>query len=323
MRDRGRALITGNGPSSRPVKDGMTLHPAGSALVIGAALVTAGCTVTVDSHSEILREEKRFAVEGRADVRVTTFDGAIEVHGWDKPEVVIEIEKRGPTKGALEGLQILSNQKGQVIELEVKRPRSESFTGMGLHRSAYARLIVNVPRETDIRARSGDGAIRVERIRGRIDLRTSDGSIRVSNAGGELTLDTSDGSVTVEGVEGKLAVDTGDGSVNIGGRLDALKVRTGDGSIVYRAEPATLMTEPWEIVTGDGGVTLYLPPDFGAELDAHTGDGTIRNDLAVERPDAERDRDASERRTLRGRIGAGGKVLRVRSGDGAIRLKVN
>ena len=162
----GRTLNSRNGPSSRPVYVGMTLHPTGSAVVLGAALVAAGCTVTVDSHSEILREEKRFAVDGRADVRVTTFDGSIEVRAWDKPEVVIEIEKRGPTKGALDDLQILSEQKGQVIELEVKRPRSESFTGMGLHRSAYARLIVNVPRETDVRARSGDGAIRVERIRG-------------------------------------------------------------------------------------------------------------------------------------------------------------
>ena len=116
-------------------------------------------------------------------------------------------------------------------------------------------------------------------------------------------------------------MDTGDGSVNIAGRLDALKVRTGDGSIVYRAEPGTSMTESWEIITGDGGVTLYLPPDFGAELDAHTGDGTIRNDLAVESANVEGDRDARERRTLRGRIGAGGKVLRVRTGDGAIRLK--
>ena len=41
------------------------------------------------------------------------------------------------------------------------------------------------------------------------------------------------------------------------------------------------MTEPWEITTGDGSVSLYLPPDFSAELDAHTGDGSIRNDLNV------------------------------------------
>ena len=34
------------------------------------------------------------------------------------------------------------------------------------------------------------------------------------------------------------------------------------------------MADDWDITTGDGSVSLYLPSDFGAELDAHTGDGT-------------------------------------------------
>ena len=41
------------------------------------------------------------------------------------------------------------------------------------------------------------------------------------------------------------------------------------------------MTDDWDISTGDGGVSLYLPTGFGAELDAHTGDGSIRNDLDI------------------------------------------
>ena len=42
---------------------------------------------------------------------------------------------------------------------------------------------------------------------------------------------------------------------------------------------------------------------------------------------SETDRDSEraerDRRTLRGQIGAGGQLLRVRTGDGAIRLKLN
>ena len=289
------------------------------AVVLGLGLISTGCTVTVDSHSEIVREEKRFAVTGRADVRVSTFDGSIEIQSWDKPDVVIEIEKRGPNKAAIDGLEVVSERRGNVIELEVKRPRAESFSGIGLHRTAYARLIVNVPRDVDVRARSGDGSIRVERINGRLDLRTGDGSIRVAEVAGDLTLNTGDGSVTVDGAEGRLSVDTGDGAVNVSGKLSSMKLHTGDGSIVYRAQPGTAMVDPWEITTGDGGVSLYLPPDFGAELDAHTGDGSIRNDLDVE----EAVEGANSKRTLRGKLGAGGKLLRIRTGDGAIRLKGN
>lgn len=292
-----------------------------SAFAVGLALASTACTVTVDSHSEIVREEKRFTVDGRADVRVSTFDGAIEIHSWDKPNIVIEIEKRGPTVEAVAALQVVSEQKGRVIEVEVKRPRNETFHGIGLHRRASARLIVNVPRDTDIRAHSGDGSIRIERINGRVDLRTGDGSIRASEVSGELTLDTGDGSVTVEEAEGKLSIETGDGSVNVSGRLNGLRLHTGDGSIVYRVQPGAKMTEPWEITTGDGGVSLYLPADFDADLDAHTGDGSIRNDLAVE--NVERDGEERTRRSLRARLGAGGRLLRIRTGDGAIRLKSN
>ena len=82
------------------------------------------------------------------------------------------------------------------------------------------------------------------------------------------------------------------------------------------ADPGSTMGENWEITTGDGSVSLYLPTGFGAELDAHTGDGSIRSDLAGLPPPT---REQS-RRTLRGKIGDGGKLLRVRTGDGAIRL---
>jgi DUF4097 and DUF4098 domain-containing protein YvlB len=294
----------------------MRLSNSAGAIVAGLALVSAGCTITVNSHSEVAREEKKFTVNGRPDLRLATFDGAIEVQSWDRPYVLVEIEKRGPSKESIDALQVIAEQKGTLIDIEVKAPRTETYTGIGLHRTASARLIVNVPRESDVRARSGDGSIKVDRVSGRVELQTGDGSIRVAEIVGELTLDTADGSITVEGAQGKLTLDTGDGSVNVSGKLASIRLHTGDGSIVYRAEPGTTMTDPWEITTGDGSVSLYLPPDFSADLDAHTGDGSIRNDL-----DLEDSGEKGERRTLRGKIGTGGKLLRVRTGDGTIRLR--
>ena len=83
------------------------------------------------------------------------------------------------------------------------------------------------------------------------------------------------------------------------------------------------MDDDWEISTGDGSVAIYLPTGFNADLDAHTGDGRIRNDLDVVRATRGSDDgdDERERRTLRGRLGQGGKRLRVQTGDGSITLK--
>ena len=303
--------------------------PAAVPAVLALGLIAAGCVVHVDTQAQIVREEKRFRVSGVPDLQLVTFDGSIEVRAWDKPDVLVEVEKRGATKEAVEALQIVATQDGGRIELEVKRPRSESFSGIGFHRSASANLIVSVPRHVDLRARTGDGSIRVERITGKLELRTGDGSIHASEISGEALLNTGDGSVTVAGAQGALDIDTGDGGVNVSGRVDRLKVRTGDGSVVFRGEPDLKMAGNWEISTGDGSVTLYLPPNFDAVVDAHTGDGSVRSELSVSGDDQlERDGDDNDhrkesRRSLKGRLGAGGNNLRIRSGDGTIRLRVS
>jgi len=284
--------------------------------LLAASCLASACTVTLDSQSEIVRDEKRFTIKGTPSVHVTTFDGSIHIQSWDKAEVLVEIEKRGPTREAVDALEVKSSQDGDTIEVEVKKPQS-TFRVVGMRLSPTARLTVWLPKRADVKARSGDGSIAIEHVNGRIELHTGDGSIRANDIAGELTLNTGDGSVTVDEAEGRLALDTGDGGVNVSGRLSGVRLHTGDGSIVYRAQPGTAMSEDWDITTGDGGVSLYLPSDFGAELDAHTGDGAIRNDLNVTSAGS---REA-DRRTVRGRLGNGGRQLRIRTGDGSIRLR--
>lgn len=286
--------------------------------VLVPALLAAGCTVTVDSQGQIVREEKRFKVAGIPSVNATTFDGSIQVQSWDNPDVLVEIEKRAPTRASIAQIEVHTSQDGNTVNVEALRPRHLNFRIVGFNLSPSARLIVWVPKRSDVRARSGDGSIAIDRVSGKIDLHTGDGSIRASDITGDLDLSSGDGSVTVDNAEGRLALDTGDGSVNVSGKLAAVRLHTGDGSIVYRAQPGTTMAGDWDITTGDGGVSLYLPADFGAELDAHTGDGTIRNDLDLAASGRE-----NTRRTVRGRLGAGGRQLRIRTGDGSIRLKTS
>src|SRR3954449_7416580 len=87
------------------------------------AFWVAGCTVTLDSQSQIVREEKRFTVKGSPTVHLTTFDGAIQIQSWDKSDVLVEIEKRGPTRESVDALEIKSSQSGDTIEIEVVKPR--------------------------------------------------------------------------------------------------------------------------------------------------------------------------------------------------------
>jgi hypothetical protein len=289
------------------------------ALAVALPFSLAGCVV-VDSQGHIAREEKRFTVTGTPELHLTTFDGAIEIRSGDTKAIVVEIEKRGPTQEAIDQLKIETKQDGNRVEIEVKKPAREIvFFGVG-HMSPTAKLIVTMPPEGNVVARSGDGSIRIEHVHGQLQLRTGDGSIRGTDIGGQLTLATGDGSVTLEDVDGDLDVDTGDGSVSVAGKLTIAKLHTGDGSITFRAASGTSMKDDWSMTTGDGGIALYLPSDFAAQLDAHTGDGSIRSELSMTTDGDDGDRERA-RRTLKGKIGAGGRLLRIRTGDGSIRIK--
>ena len=286
---------------------------------MSAASLCSACVV-VDSQGHITREEKRFHVTGTPDLRLSTFDGAIDIRAGEGRDVLVEIEKRGPSKETVERLQVDATQDGNRIQVDVKRPAGDSaFFGIGHHISPTARLIVTMPRRGNIAARSGDGSIRIDAVHGRVELRTGDGSIRAHEIGGQVVLDTNDGSVVLDGVDGDVDLTTGDGSVTVSGKPGALRVKTGDGSITLRADPGTVMQDDWSVTSGDGGVTVYLPSDFAADLDAHTGDGAIRSDLDITGGNS----DDRERRSLRGRLGGGGKVLKIRTSDGSIRLKAS
>ena len=81
--------------------------------------------------------------------------------------------------------------------------------------------------------------------------------------------------------------------------------------------PGSVASGDWDISTSDGSVTLALPDAFNAELDAHTGDGSVHmQDLQVSNVTGE-----ITRHSVRGRLGAGGSTVRVRTGDGSITLK--
>ena len=152
---------------------------------------------------------------------------------------------------------------------------------------------------------------------GHLDLRTGDGSIRGRDLGGDVKAHTGDGSIRLDGVNGTLDVDTGDGSVTASGRLSSVQARTGDGSVTIHAEAGSSPTADWDFRTGDGSVTLELPDGFNGELDAHTGDGGIRmNDITLSNVTG-----TISKNTVRGRIGSGGRAVRVRTGDGSITLK--
>ena len=275
----------------------------GFALPVALTILLAapGCVdiVGADLNKYVERDEKHFAVSGAPDVTLSTFDGSIEVRPWDRPDVQVIIEKRGRDKDDVAMIDVKAEQHGNRIDINVTEPKRD-HGGFNLHfNNRSAKLIVSVPTSSDVTANSGDGSIDVERVTGRVQLRSGDGSIRGRMLGGAVDANTGDGSVTLDG------------------KLTTVHVHTGDGSVVVRADAGSSPSADWDIVTGDGSVTLEVPDGFGAELDAHTGDGNIHvGDLTLSNVIGKVGKNS-----LRGTLGEGGRSVRLRTGDGSITLK--
>ena len=289
---------------------------SGAALLALAVAGSTACSINLNAEQYVNKEHKTFAVTGKADVELKTFDGSIEVTSWDKPEVSITIERRADTQAEAEALKVTAEQTGSRIVVEALKPEGrDSQVQVGFHHGRSVRFVVNVPRTTDLNATSGDGSISVSGIDGRVEARSGDGSIATTDIKGDVGLDTGDGSISADNISGNLKINTGDGSVSVKGQPRGLVAHTGDGSVsVDVTSSSASPVADWELTTGDGGIHVTLPANFNAQVDAHTGDGGIdANDFGL-RPTGE------DRNDLRGAIGSGGPTIRLRTGDGGITL---
>ena len=311
----------------------MTLQirrPAFAAVALFASTALGACEVNLHTEGLSSRDVRTFKVTGAPDVVLETFDGAIEVHSWDRSEVEVEVEKRAMEQPLIDQMKVDVEQQGDRIVVRVTGPARADFRGItvGMHISPTARLRVAVPRATNLEARSGDGSIRVEALDGKLVLNTVDGSVTGVRVSGDIRIRTGDGSIKLDDVAGNLDLETEDGSIGIDAKPAALHAKTGDGTIRVTIDPDSAMAADWDLTTGDGSVILTLPSGFNAELDAETSDGVVRSDhpllkeLTAERREGEDgDERRERRRSLRTRMGEGGKILKVRTGDGTIRIE--
>jgi len=276
---------------------------------------------------------KTYKISGVAELRLDARDGNVRVTGADSPQIEARITAIDWRISENE-VRVVERQNGDRVEIEVKAPR---LHGNGTGRWAIE-IELHVPRNANLDIHSGDGNITAHglatraarkedgalstiapavarQLAGPVRLATGDGNITLEGACGKISLRTGDGNITAAELDGAVDAQTGDGNVVVDGRFDELRLRSGDGNLEARVRPGSTMQASWDVHTGDGRVTLRLPEGFSADLDAHTGDGHISLAFPVTVS------GRIDRSSVRGKMNAGGGLLTVRSGDGAIRIE--
>jgi hypothetical protein len=279
--------------------------------VVAATCILSACNVHL-GNGVTVHEEKRFALESAPQVSLITFHGSIEVTSWDGADVVVDVQKRAMTAEAAAEILVRATQEGDQVTVEAVFP--ERLEGAVFGVGPTVALVARVPRQSAIVARTGDGSVTIDGVAGRVDVQSGDGSVTGRRLAGDLTFRSEDGSIQLEDARGTAELHTGDGSIVVSGAFGRVKAHTGDGAVSITAAAGSACEDDWEITSGDGAVTVSLPSGFNAALDAHSGDGRV----TIEGLSVETEQPSGTPGELRGRLGAGGKLLKIRTGDGAI-----
>lgn len=257
-------------------------------LCILALTVAAVLPATADEWS------KTYTVSANPDLRIETTDANIRVSTWDQNAIEAKVITNRYKIGE-GGIHIEEHQTGNSVEIEVRYPHHNlNFEWGSGHR---VDIIVQMPHQGNANFRTGDGKIELADLKGTMDLHSGDGSENLEN------------------VDGKLHATTGDGHIRANGRFDELELKTGDGHVEAVARSGSTMGANWRLESGDGSVSLELPPDLAADVDLHTGDGHIDLDMPVTTEGKIRPNE------IHGKLNGGGSLLTIHTGDGSIHLR--
>ena len=300
-------------------------------IAVGAALLLSGCIIGDFGTSERYQADFHYTydLQPGARVNVETFNGAIEITGWDQDKVEINGTKNASTQDGLNDIRIDINHAPGSIDIRTVKP-SARMGGFG------ARYTIHVPRTALLdRITSSNGGIRVNGIQSAAHLRTSNGSIRVENVAGDVEARTSNSAIELDTVKGNVTMKTSNGRIhaeNISGNCDA---ETNNNSISVRLDnspdaPVRLTTSNGSIdltmtkqpkndiraETRNSSITLHLPANVAARVTADTSNSSISSDFDV----TAQLRGEGSKNHLDGMLGSGGPSISLNTSNGHIRI---
>jgi hypothetical protein len=177
--------------------------------------------------------------------------------------------------------------RGSVVPFELN-PVAHRF---------IVKLVVEVPPDVAIEAKTGFGPMSVENRTGAVRLETRDGVLRIDGCAGPVVARSGRGAVIVQKQTGALDIESGD--------CDTMQV-----FVDHIAEGGV------RLVAKQGGVQAHVPAGVGFVLDAITRKGRAKNgfDIPVEPV-------GSDGASMRGEVAGGGPLVHVEVDEGNVSVR--
>ena len=160
---------------------------------------------------------------------------------------------------------------------------------------------------------SSNGKLCIQNLHGSVRARSSNGSVNIADVVGDIDINTSNAKICCSCTQGRLVARSSNGKIELDDHCGSIDASTSNGLI--RASMANLGKEGVQLATSNGRIVLELPEEVDAEVDVRVDNGVIRNDRTL----CKATRQSSGQ--LRGRLGRGGALIKLRTSNGSICLR--
>jgi hypothetical protein len=293
-------------------------------LAAGGCELEPGDWGNSNRYREDFSYDFKLAQGGRLEVE--SFNGSIEVVGWDSDAVQVRGTKSASRQEVVKDLTINATGDAGEVRLRAVRPTPNCRCGVS--------FTIKVPRKTRIdRADTSNASLRIESIDAPARVKTSNGSIKIWDVSGDLEATTSNASIEAGKLSGSTVLRTSNGRIHGDAIRGSLEARTSNSSIdltMTEADPAhpiilnssngsiSLNLVSWKnneirANTSNSSINLRLPDSLDARIHASTSNGSINTDYEVTT-------SHSSKTLLEGKIGNGGPLLDLQTSNGSIRI---
>lgn len=232
---------------------------------------------------------REFAAKENNSIRIKNSSSDITLRGTDANRIVVRGIKEGRDRDRVE---VIDKSGDDRIDLGVRYNCRNC--------QASVRFEVEVPRGVRLRfddISTASGNVRIEDVTGDVEAETASGDVRVSNVTGKIEASSASGNVEVENVAGEVSAKTASGDVDV-----LIKELTGTSDLKFS--------------TASGDVKVAVPANTNADVEMQTMSGSVKNEfgLQVERP------QYGPGASVEGRIGSGGRSLKISAASGDVEL---
>jgi len=301
----------------------MTRSTARLVVILAATLTTSVALAAQRTYDKRLDAPPGGRLTFEADT------GSVSVTGSDAPEVIVHADLEG-SQSLLDRLHITAAQtpSGVTISERVDHDGLLGWVDWLNFGPSRVRFVIEVPRNYPVDLQTSGGGLDVQDLSASVHGKTSGGGIHLRNVSGTVAVHTSGGSIKAERLEGSAQLSTSGGGIEVADSTGDLDVDTSGGGIRLQDDDGEVHAHTSggsiraqlranhgiTLASSGGGITLLLPQNTRASIDAATSGGGVSSEFPLSTVQTEVGNH------LQGAIGGGGAPISLHTSGGSIHI---